>query len=267
MTEAKRSMRSKAQIRRLKAYGSAFGAFVVAGVIGIGMGSVSSGSAVANEPTGDEQTTEQVESRTPSALRATTGAQDSARYRAYEKEYDGVTFTCEAPSGANSLTSAFVVEEEALVMPMVDGTYDLSSRYGWRLDPFTYTTRMHTGDDFAAKVGTPIYSIADGVVVYAGPGAFGRSDNLVVIQHEYKGEVFTSWYVHSYLDGIYVTTGQEVEAGEVIAGVGSAGRSTGAHLHFEIHAGAFTGENPGVGQNPIAFLTDREARDVSELCN
>lgn len=267
VTDAQRSVRTLAHMGRLKAYGSAAGAFLVASAVGVGMGSLGSGDAVAQEGSPVSGETTEATSSTPDSLRANAGAQDYARYLAFEKEYEGVVYTCETPAGANSLSSAFMVEADQLIDPMAEGTYRISSGFGWRIDPFTYMTRMHEGVDYAASIGTPIYAVAKGTVVYAGPGEFGRTDNLVVIEHEVNGEVFTTWHNHSYLDGIYVSTGDEVQAGDHISDVGNAGRSTGPHLHFEIHPGPFTGDWEDNAVDPIAFLTDRGAVDVTELCN
>ncbi len=104
----------------------------------------------------------------------------------------------------------------------VTGT--ISSRYGVRSKIRVST---HTGLDIAVSTGTPIKVIADGTVVSAQyTGAYG---NLVKIDH---GNGFESWYAHT--SKMYVTVGQKVSAGDVIAAVGSTGNSTGPHLHLEI---------------------------------
>jgi YD repeat-containing protein len=112
----------------------------------------------------------------------------------------------------------------------------LTSGYGWRWG------RMHRGIDIAAPIGTPAYASAAGVVVRAGwnSGGFG---NLVEVRHP-DGSL--TRYAH--LSRIHVTAGQEVSQGEHIADIGSTGRSTGPHLHFEVHL-------PNQGSvNPIAYL-------------
>lgn len=251
---------------RAKAYASAAGAFLIASAVGLGFGSLTSGSALANEGSVPGESSKQSDSPTPSSLRALSGAQDSARYRAYEKAYDGVVFSCDASAGASSLTSAFVDERDALINPMAEGTYRISSPFGWRIDPFLGMRRMHNGVDFSAPLETPIYAVADGTVVFAGPAPFGGSDNIFVVEHEVNGEVFTTWHNHSYLDQIYVTVGDDVKAGDLLAGVGNAGRSTGPHLHFEIHPGPYAGEWVDDAVDPLEFLDERDAGDVSELC-
>lgn len=123
-----------------------------------------------------------------------------------------------------------------LMLPMKPGTYYISSYFGRRTDPITGRPgEMHRGVDFAAPVGTPIYAAQDGYVLFAGPASgFG---NWIVIQH--PNGLYTI-YGHMYSNQIYVQEGTYVLAGQHIAGVGSAGRSTGPHLHFGV-ANSFDG--------------------------
>lgn len=103
----------------------------------------------------------------------------------------------------------------------------VSSLFGPRIDPFTGQLAFHHGVDIATYEGTPIRAFSDGRVVWAG---FGGSYGLAVgIQH---ANGWISWYGH--MRSIAVHAGQYVKAGEVIGTVGSTGRSTGPHLHFEI---------------------------------
>ncbi|MES2615893.1 MAG: M23 family metallopeptidase [Bdellovibrionota bacterium] len=103
----------------------------------------------------------------------------------------------------------------------------LSSTYGWRMSPFSGQERMHLGLDIAAPVGTPIYATADGSVVRtAVTEDYGR---MLEIQH--TGKLLTR-YAHTSM--VYVKEGQKVKKGEIIAAVGSTGRSTGPHVHYEI---------------------------------
>jgi murein DD-endopeptidase MepM/ murein hydrolase activator NlpD len=112
----------------------------------------------------------------------------------------------------------------------------LTSGYGWRWG------RMHKGVDIANAIGTPIWAAADGEVISAGwnNGGYG---NLVKLKHA-DGSV--TLYAHN--SRILVYEGQRVEQGELIAQMGSTGRSTGSHLHFEIHP---SGEG---AVNPMAYL-------------
>lgn len=108
----------------------------------------------------------------------------------------------------------------------VDYPY-LSSSFGWRRNPVTGRHSMHEGLDFAAPSGSPIYAATGGVVTQARfRSGYG---NLVEIMH---GNGLSTRYAHA--SAIKVKEGDLVEKGQVIALVGSTGRSTGAHLHFEV---------------------------------
>jgi len=111
-------------------------------------------------------------------------------------------------------------------MPITDYPY-LSSSYGWRRNPVTGRTAMHEGLDFAAPSGTPILAASGGVVLEAKfqPG-FG---NMVEIDH---GDGLITRYAHA--SSLMVKQGQLVDRGQQVARVGSSGRSTGPHLHFEV---------------------------------
>lgn len=172
------------------------------------------------------------EATTPETLRAdpeapARAAEAEAASRAAERE---ALAAAEAEAEAAALAAA-----NRVVMPVAEGTYRATSGYGHRVDPLGRGYNEHLGIDLAAPRDTPILAAAAGTVVHAGAGLDGRSSNLVIIEHEIHGETYFTWYVHMYDDGVYVTEGQEVEAGEVIGGVGSNGNSTGNHLHFEVH--------------------------------
>lgn len=106
--------------------------------------------------------------------------------------------------------------------------YYVSSRYGFRTDPINGTKAMHRGVDFGAKTRATVYSTAPGKVIYAGwKGRFGR---FIEIDH---GNGVISRYGH--LRRIYVKRGQEIGFRTKIGQMGNSGRSTGTHLHYEIH--------------------------------
>lgn len=105
----------------------------------------------------------------------------------------------------------------------------LASGFGYRVDPVYKVTKFHAGLDFAAAIGTPIYATADGVVKEADYNAGGYGNN-VVINHGFGYETL---YGHMYR--IKAKTGQKVKRGEVIGYVGSTGKSTGPHCHYEVH--------------------------------
>jgi len=124
------------------------------------------------------------------------------------------------------------------IPPVHTGFY--SSNFGWRIDPFTGSPAMHEGVDFVADVGTPIYASAGGVVAYA--SMHPQYGNMVEIDH---GNGIVTRYGHA--SKLFVKVGQVVRRGEKIAEVGSTGRSTGNHLHFEVRY-------QGIAQNPVRFL-------------
>jgi len=123
-------------------------------------------------------------------------------------------------------------------MPIEKGY--ISSKYGFRRDPFTGRKRMHQGIDFAGRKGTPVNTVAGGVVQFVGrKGGYG---NVVEIDHS-NGLI--SRYAH--LSSIDVKPDQVVKKGERIAAIGSTGRSTGPHLHLEVLKN-------GVRQNPARYF-------------
>ena len=104
---------------------------------------------------------------------------------------------------------------------------DITSSFGYRRDPFTGRAAFHAGIDIGGKLGDPVYAAADGDVIEAG---FNSSrGNYIVIRHS---SGLDTWYMH--LSRIDVKENQEVKKSEPIGTIGSTGRSTGAHLHFEI---------------------------------
>lgn len=114
----------------------------------------------------------------------------------------------------------------------------ISSGFGWRVHPVTGERKLHKGVDFAAPTGTPIFAAADGVVTDAGwtDGGYG---NIVELRHE-DGSV--TLYAHT--NRVYVSKGQVVNKGQAIAEVGTTGRSTGPHLHFEVQPDGKTAVDP-----------------------
>ncbi|MBC7541815.1 MAG: peptidoglycan DD-metalloendopeptidase family protein [Candidatus Sericytochromatia bacterium] len=103
----------------------------------------------------------------------------------------------------------------------------VTSSFGVRTDPFTGQAKTHKGVEFAAPIGTPIRASRSGKVTFAGEAdGYGR---LVIVDH---GQGVETWYAHA--SAMLVKAGETVKAGQTIAKVGTVGRSTGPHLHFEI---------------------------------
>jgi len=124
------------------------------------------------------------------------------------------------------------------IAPVSSGWY--SSNFGWRLDPFTGQSAMHEGVDYVVPLGTPIHAAANGIVVYA--AMHPQFGNLVEIDH---GNDIMTRYAHA--SKLLVHVGDVVKKGQLISLVGSTGRSTGNHLHFEVRF-------KGLAQNPVRFL-------------
>jgi murein DD-endopeptidase MepM/ murein hydrolase activator NlpD len=113
--------------------------------------------------------------------------------------------------------------------PAAATAFSVNSPYGIRYDPLTGFPRMHTGVDLRANYGDAVGASMSGTVLFAGlRGGYG---NCVIVDH---GNGISTYYAH--LSSIAVTTGLVVEAGEYIGQVGSTGRSTGPHLHYEVRA-------------------------------
>ncbi|OKL53577.1 hypothetical protein BSZ39_08750 [Bowdeniella nasicola] len=175
----------------------------------------------------------------PSSLQEDPVAATRATTLSASRTLDRTIGACETPiEGASGLRSALQKKvERSVVMPMTAGSYRNTSPYGTRVHPIFGTVSKHEGTDMAAPVGTPIHAVADGTVIHAGNGIQGRSSMLVIIEHEINGQKVQTWYVHMFRNGVYVSEGQKVKAGDVIGGVGNYGNSTGPHLHFEVHTG------------------------------
>ena len=149
-----------------------------------------------------------------------------------------------AQRGINLSDLAASLEEKRLVILHTPTLWPvkgwLSDQFGYRISPFTGRYIFHEGIDIAARYGTEVYATAKGVVVHAGqkPG-YGY---LVSIDHGYG---YLTRYGHN--SAVNVKVGDRVEKGQVIAKVGSSGRSTGPHSHYEVLVN-------GIPVNPLKFI-------------
>ena len=127
-----------------------------------------------------------------------------------------------------------------------------ASGYGMRIDPIYKTTKFHAGMDFSANIGTPVYATGDGVVKKAGwQSGYGK---IIIINH---GFGYETWYAH--LNDYDVRVGQKVVRGEVIGEVGNTGKSTGPHLHYEVHV-------KGKAVNPVNYyFMDLSAEEYDKM--
>jgi murein DD-endopeptidase MepM/ murein hydrolase activator NlpD len=178
------------------------------------------------------------------------------RYQNYEPVAESIFSALTKPKTSSALGPA-VPETSRVVFPLPVGTYTNTDSFGWRVDPYTGARTFHAGSDLAASLGTPILAVADGVVAFAGQrGSYG---GLIILNHTIGGDTVASYYGHMYPDGIHVAMGDSVAAGQHIGDVGSAGKSTGPHLHLEIHPGG--ADQPAV--NATDWLTEHGAGDLA----
>lgn len=143
------------------------------------------------------------------------------------------------------------------ILPINVADYTMSSGYGYRRDPVYGFGKFHEGLDFAAPTGTPVFATADGKVTLAHREAgYG---NCIDLDHGYN---YLSRYAH--LSQILVKEGENVKRGQLIGKVGSTGKSTGPHLHYEVR---FKGES----QNPVNYyfmdLTPEEYAEMIQLAD
>ena len=139
--------------------------------------------------------------------------------------------------------SQFLKEQKSLLactpaIAPAKGWY--SSRFGYRISPFTNQREFHKGLDIATRIGTPIIAPADGLVVFAArEGNYGR---MIAINHGYNMKTR-----YGHLNKFRVKKGDRVQRGQIIGEVGKSGRSTGPHLHYEVLLN-------GVPVNPLRYI-------------
>lgn len=130
-----------------------------------------------------------------------------------------------------------------------------ASGYGYRIHPIYRTLKMHNGIDLTAPTGTEVYATGGGKVVNSGYSSGGYG-NKVIIDHGYG---YKTLYAH--LDKVFVKNGQHISRGELIGKVGSTGRSTAPHLHYEVRKNDKT-------ENPVNYYyTDLTPEEYEEMIN
>lgn len=164
-------------------------------------------------------------------------------YRHFDKLSDNISFLDNQLNLLQSMLKYQKLDSQTLVKgkPIKKGY--ISSYYGYRKHPIKKRSILHRGIDFVSKEGTPILSVASGVVTWAGPrGGYG---NMVEINH---GDGYSTRYAHN--SKVMVGIGDLVGRGDEIAQMGSTGQSTGTHVHFEVW-------RDGKSLNPISYLSKK----------
>lgn len=139
-------------------------------------------------------------------------------------------------------TERFYFLDEELILPIKKDSFIISSYFGQRRNPFSGEIKNHNGIDLAANEGTPVYAVKnsdDSLCVY-GDETFG---NYIILSHENN----TLMSVYAHLSKIEIKNKQMVKKGDLIGYVGTTGKSTGPHLHFELRTG-------GIPNNPLDFI-------------
>lgn len=119
--------------------------------------------------------------------------------------------------------------KRGLMRTPVDGAR-ITSKFGMRFHPVLHYNKLHRGTDFAAPTGTPIYAAADGTIEFA--AMKGANGNLTILRHDNGWETY---YLHQSMFAPGISAGARVTQGQHIGDIGTTGRSTGPHLHYEVH--------------------------------
>jgi murein DD-endopeptidase MepM/ murein hydrolase activator NlpD len=177
-----------------------------------------------------------------------SGIENSDFLKKIEKESFDISNRIKLESESyNTLIS--VVKNQDKALTSIPSIYPLAKKdirhigsgFGYRMHPILHVIKLHTGIDLSAAKGTPVYATGDGIVIRAdaSSGGYGK---CIRINHGYS---YLTLYAH--LSKIVVSPGQVVKRGQIIGYVGSTGRSTGSHLHYEVRIN-------GKPVNPVKFL-------------
>ncbi|MFN3469920.1 MAG: peptidoglycan DD-metalloendopeptidase family protein [Novosphingobium sp.] len=137
--------------------------------------------------------------------------------------------------------------KRGLMRTPVDGAR-ITSKFGMRFHPVLHYNKLHGGTDFAAPIGTPIFAAADGMIEFA--AMKGANGNLTILRHD---NGWQTYYLHQNVFAPGIAAGVRVTQGQRIGDVGTTGRSTGPHLHYEVHI-------DGERVDPLSIPTDEASR-------
>ena len=181
----------------------------------------------------------------PSDVREKLKAEKDEKGLAHQLRTDIERLESEATSQEESLSELVKLlqsKKEMLVhTPSIWPVHGwVTSGFGFRTNPFTGLNQMHEGLDISNRIGTPVIATADGIV--SDTGKDFSHGNVVVVSH---GFGMTSRYFH--LNKVFVRAGQKVKRGDKVAEIGTTGRSTGPHLHYEVRVN-------GIPANPARYI-------------
>jgi murein DD-endopeptidase MepM/ murein hydrolase activator NlpD len=176
-----------------------------------------------------------------------TGRILSAEYVNGGKPYNAVWFQPPGEKGGYYSLDGQSLQTPYLAAPLQFSR--VTSGFAMRMHPILHQWKAHLGIDYGAALGTPVRTVGDGVIEFAGvQNGFG---NVIIVRHNASEET-----VYAHLSRIGVRTGQHVEQGEFIGNVGQTGWATGPHLHFEFRVN-------GVHQNPTLIARRHEGTPLS----
>lgn len=197
--------------------------------------------AAAEKAAAERAATERAAAKNEAEFQAANEREEAAKHDAAAQEQT----TAPAPSVSEPSISAPSESNSAGFIRPAPGR--LTSNYGGR--DIGAGSESHLGVDIANSAGTPIKAAASGYVTYA--GSMGTYGNVVMMTHSINGKTFSTVYAH--MSSIGASQGQYVAQGGYIGAIGSTGRSTGPHLHFEVHIGPWNGARSNA-VNPMNYI-------------
>ena len=215
-----------------------------AAILGLAPLALAAQPALANTSAAAADVTAPVQDNKPGALSG------DAQFRQLFSQWRALDGS-EEPTTTSSVPAPITGVSIPSRMPLDDAR--MSSGYGMRSHPVLGGRRNHQGIDLAAPTGTPVYATADGIV----SRAEWFSSYGLYISVEHGGEMQTRY---AHLSRLAVADGQRVRKGEIIGYVGSTGRSTGPHLHYEVRIA-------GASVNPTPYMVESQAREAFALAS
>lgn len=241
--------------------GGMFALSFVAGAVVIGSGTAA-GIAMVNSPDEASATAGLDEEEVAQAQSLAVGAEVEVSAEVERSDEITAVTSIGTAAAANLATGVELPDSKAYTNDITANVQwpfpmgvEISSPYGFREAPTAGASTFHGGVDFTPGIGTPIGSMADGLVTKVDEAGGSGSGVFVEVQHMIEGERVTTVYAHLKPETIVVEEGDTISVGDEIAQVGNTGISTGPHLHFEVHV-------QGKYVDPIYFLTEMNVSGV-----